>query len=92
MKANTFRKLDWTSADAAGLPILAGLVRPDEALPVNRGGQGVVNHPIRVTLAENLILNQLLYPASHIANDNANAAIDPPMGTRLRLKSNVDLS
>ena len=40
MKTNTFRTLGWTSADAAGLPILPGLARPDEALPASQGGQG----------------------------------------------------
>src|SRR5262249_32968674 len=43
MKTNAFRPLDWTSADAAGLPILPGLVRPDEGLPVSEGGQGKID-------------------------------------------------
>jgi IPT/TIG domain len=93
MKTNTFRTLDWTSADAAGLAILPGLVRPDEALPVNQGGQGVIDHAIRITLQNNIILDQFLYPASHVANPgNANPAVQPPMGARLRLKANVDIS
>ncbi|MFO0889052.1 MAG: hypothetical protein U0790_07875 [Isosphaeraceae bacterium] len=50
MKTNTFRTLGWTSADAAGLAILPGLVRPDEALPASQGGQGAINHAIRITL------------------------------------------
>ena len=68
MKTNTFRTLGWTSADAAGLAILPGLVRPDEALPMSQGGQGVINHAIRFTLQNNIILDQYLYPASHVAN------------------------
>jgi IPT/TIG domain len=93
MKTNQFRTLGWTSADAAGLSILAGLVRPDEALPVSQGGEGVIRHPIRFTLQNSIILNQFLYPASHTANPgNTNAAIQPPMGARFRLKSTVDLS
>jgi hypothetical protein len=92
MNTDTFRPLGWTSADAAGLPILPGLVRPDEALPTNQGGQGVINHAIRVTLQNSIILDQFLYPASHVANSNTNAAIDPPMGARLRLKAGVDIS
>jgi hypothetical protein len=93
MKANTFRTLGWTSADAAGLSILAGLVRPDEGLPTSQGGQGVINHAIRVTLQNSVILNQFLYPASHAANPgNTNAAIQPPMGARFRLKAGVDIS
>jgi hypothetical protein len=93
MKANTFRTLGWTSADAAGLSILAGLVRPDEGLPTSQGGQGAINHPIRFTLQNSIILNQFLYPASHTANPgNTNAANQPPMGARFRLKAGVDLS
>ena len=93
MKTNTFRTLGWTSADAAGLAILPGLVRPDEALPVSQGGQGVINHAIRFTLQNNIILDQFLYPASHVANPgNTNAAVQPPMGARFRLKASVDIS
>jgi IPT/TIG domain/FG-GAP-like repeat/FG-GAP repeat len=93
MKTNTFRTLGWTSADAAGLSILAGLVRPDEGLPVSQGGQGVINHAIRFTLQNSVILNQFIYPASHTANSgNNNAAVQPPMGARFRLKAGVDIT
>jgi hypothetical protein len=92
MNTDQFRPLDWTSADAAGLAILPGLLRPDEAVPVSQGGQGVINHAIRVTLKNNIILDQFLYPASHIANSGTNAAVQPPMGARLRLKASVDIS
>src|SRR5262249_15552145 len=68
------------------------LLRPDEALPVSQGGQGVINHAVRVTLQNNIILDQFLYPASHIANSGNNAAVQPPMGARLRLKASVDVS
>ena len=93
MKTNAFRTLGFTSADAAGLSILAGLVRPDEALPVSQGGQGVINHAIRFTLQNSLVLDQFLYPASHVANPgNNNPAVQPPMGARFRLKADVDIS
>src|SRR5262249_22551339 len=93
MTTNSFRTLGWTSADAAGLSILAGLTRPDEGLPTSQGGQGVINHAIRFTLQNNIILDQFLYPASHTANPgNTNAAVQPPMGARFRLKAGVDLS
>jgi hypothetical protein len=93
MKTNTFRTLGWTSTDAAGLAILPGLVRPDEALPASEGGQGVINHAIRITLQNSVILDQFIYPASHVANPgNTNAAVQPPMGARLRLKAGVDIS
>ena len=93
LNTDTFRTLGDTSADAAGLPILPGLIRPDEALPVAQGGQGVIDHAIRVTLKDFLILDQFIYPASHVANPgNNNAALEVPMGTRFRLKASVDIS
>lgn len=93
MKTNSFRTIGWTSADAAGLPILAGLVRPDEGLPTSQGGQGVINHAIRFTLQNRIILDQFIYPASHVANPgNTNAAVQPAMGARFRLKASTDLS
>ena len=93
MKTNSFRTLGWTSADAAGLPILPGLARPDEALPTSQGGQGIIRHALRFTLPNAVILNQYLYPASHTANPgNTNRAIQPPMGARFRLKAAVDIS
>ena len=93
MKTNAFRTLGWTSADAAGLPILPGLARPDEALPTSQGGQGIIRHALRFTLPNAVILNQYLYPASHTANPgNNNRSIQPPMGARFRLKARVDIS
>jgi hypothetical protein len=93
MKTNSFRTLGWTSADAAGLPILPGLARPDEGLPVSQGGQGVIRHALRFTLPNAVILNEYLYPGSHTANPgNNNLSIQPPMGARFRLKGSVDIS
>jgi len=92
MKTNNIRPLGYTSADAAGLSVLAGLTRPDEALPAGEGGQGTINHAIRFSLMNSHILDQYLYPASHEANSNRNAAVNPPMGSRFRLKAGVDIS
>lgn len=90
---NNFRTREWTSADAAGLSILAGLARPDEALPVAQGGAGVITHALRFTLQNAIILNQYIYPASHVANPgNTNPSIQPPMGARFRLKAGVNIS
>jgi hypothetical protein len=90
---NAFRTLGWTSADAAGLPILPCLLRPDEALPVAQGGTGIITHAVRVTFQNSKILNKYIYPASHVANPgNNNPAIQPPMGARLRLKASTDIS
>lgn len=71
----------WTSADAAGLAILPGLVRYDEVF-----GPNEIEHAFRVTVRAT---NGYVYPASHRAGSTAGAL---PMGARLRLKANKDLS
>jgi len=71
----------WTSADAAGLAILPGLVRYDEAF-----GSGPIQHAFRFTLRDS---NGYVYPASHVAGSNSQAL---PLGARLRLKATVDIS
>ena len=81
---NDFRPLGYTSADAAGLSILTGLVRPDEGLPVSQGGQGAINHALRFTLPKGVVSDQYIYPASHIVTASGNL----PFGSRLRLKNN----
>src|SRR5262249_24190775 len=92
MKTDSFRTLGWISADAAGLVILPGLLRPDEALPTTEGGQGVIKHAIRITLNADIILNKFIYPASRSGSTGNNGAVQPPMGARLRLKAGVDIS
>ncbi|OAI48663.1 hypothetical protein AYO44_06785 [Planctomycetaceae bacterium SCGC AG-212-F19] len=92
LKNNTFanpsRQVGWTSVDAAGLSVLAGLARPDEM------AQGIITHALRFTLQNSLVLNQYVYPASHHANPgSANDPLNlPPMGARFRLKASVDIS
>jgi hypothetical protein len=71
----------WTSADAAGLAILPGLVRYDEAF-----GSAPIQHAFRFTVRDS---NGYVYPASHVAGSNTAA---PPLGTRLRLKASVNIS
>jgi hypothetical protein len=85
---NDFRPLGYTSADAAGLSILAGLVRPDEGLPTSQGGQGAINHALRMTLPNSIVSPQYIYPASHIATDTGNL----PFGSRMRLKNNATVN
>jgi hypothetical protein len=84
MNTNTFRTLGATSADAAGLSILAGLARPDEGLPVSQGGQGAINHALRVTLPSSDINPQYIYPASHMVT-TSQGSNNVPLGARLRL-------
>ena len=85
---NQFRPLGYTSADAAGLSILAGLARPDEGLTVAQGGQGAINHALRLTLPPSIISSHYIYPASHIVTKPGIV----PMGARFRLKSNTTVS
>ena len=80
LSANTRRPEGWTSADAAGLAILPGLVRYDEAQ------RGPIQHALRVTVSRT---NGYVWPASHRAGSTTGAL---PMGARLRLKSAKDLS
>jgi hypothetical protein len=81
LDANLRRPDTWTSADAAGLAILPGLVRYDEV-----AGTDPIRHAFRVTLRAS---NGYVYPASHRAGSNASAL---PFGARLRLKASKDLS
>lgn len=84
LNQNSFRTIGATSADAAGLPIMPGLVRPDEALPTSAGGQGVIDHAIRVTMQQTR--NSFVFPGSHYASSLTSSDL-PRMGERFRLKS-----
>lgn len=83
MDQNWFRNPNDTSADAAGLPILPGLVRPDEVLD-----QGAINHALRFTVPNSR--NSYVFPASHQAGSNNDSL--PRMGERFRLKQSFDIS
>jgi hypothetical protein len=82
LNANARRPDGWTSADAAGLAILPGLVRYDEAF-----GADEIRHAFRVTVRATS--NFYVWPASHRAGSNTSAL---PLGARLRLKSTVNLA
>src|SRR5438046_3288794 len=82
MNTNDRRPSGWTSADAAGLAILPGLVRYDEVVA------GHIDHAIRVTV--NATDARFIWPARHKAG-TANANL-PPMVLRLRLKPGVNIS
>jgi hypothetical protein len=83
MNTNNRRPDTWTSADAAGLAILPGLVRYDE---VYDPAVTEIRHAFRVTVRAT---NGYVYPASHRAGSTSGAL---PMGARLRLKSSVDVT
>lgn len=81
LTSNHRRQDGWTSADAAGLAILPGLVRADEVF-----GPNEIHHAFRFTTRAT---NGYVWPASHVAGSTSGA---PPLGTRLRLKASVSLS
>jgi len=84
LTSNDLRPLGWTSADAAGLPIFPGLVRYDEVVE-----KGEVNHAIRFTCR--LTQRGYILPATHFASRSSDPNL-PPMGLRLRLKADYDIS
>ena len=83
LRSNALRPSGWTSADAAGLPILPGLARYDEAQ------SGEIRHALRFTVWRSQ--RGAILPATHQAGatDDPN---DPPMGLRLRLKASYNIS
>ena len=81
--SNALRPAGWTSADAAGLPILPAVIRYDELQ------RGMVRHAMRVTVKRTR--RAYVYPATHYAS----RATDPRllrMGERLRLRADFDIS
>jgi hypothetical protein len=78
LRSNALRSDYWTSADAAGLPIYAGLVRYDEVQA------GAINHALRFTVAKTQ--KAFIHPATHYASDATDANL-PPMGLRFRMKA-----
>ena len=83
LNSNNLRPSGWTSADAAGLPILPGLVRYDEVQ------SGSITHAIRMT-AESTDTS-FIWPARHEAGTSSNPDL-PPMGARFRLKASYNIS
>ena len=84
LNSNALRPEGWTSCDAAGLPILPGLVRYDEVYE-----QGAINHAIRFTVQNTR--RAYVHPATHYASSLTGTSY-PPMGARFRLKASVDIS
>jgi hypothetical protein len=82
LTSNRLRPDTWTSADAAGLPILPGLVRRDEV------EAGAIRHALRMTVPH--AQRAFIHPATHYGSTND--PDDPPMGLRLRLRADFDLS
>jgi hypothetical protein len=83
LRSNRLRPAGWTSADAAGLPILPGLARYDEVR------RGVIDHALRFTVRRTR--RAYVYPARHFASSSNDPNL-PPMGLRVRLKASFDAS
>lgn len=82
LTSNDLRTAEWTSADAAGLPILPGLVRYEEI------DAGVISHALRFTVA--LTQEAYVWPARHQAGASTDTNV-VPMGQRFRLKADVEI-
>lgn len=83
LNSHALRPAGWTSSDAAGLPILPGLVRYDEIVA------GVINHAIRFTISST---NSYIWPARHLTSGTAGVLTNtPPMGARFRLKADYNI-
>lgn len=83
LTTNALRPDGWTSADAAGLPVFAGLIRYDEV------AAGSINHAIRFTVSRSQ--KGYIAPATHFASSSTDKNL-PPMGLRVRMKANYDIS
>jgi uncharacterized protein (TIGR03437 family) len=83
LRSHALRPAGWTSADAAGLPILAGLVRYDEV------ASGEIRHAIRFTAPATR--RAYIWPARHYASSRTGLEY-PPMGQRFRLRADYDIS
>jgi hypothetical protein len=83
LTSNALRPDTYTSADAAGLPILPGLVRYDEV------AAGAIHHALRFTAP--VTQRAYVWPARHYASSLTDPDL-PPMGIRLRLKASADIS
>lgn len=84
LSSNELRPEGWTSADAAGLPILPGLARYDEVVEKKE-----ILHALRFTVSESQ--RAYIHPATHAASSSTDANL-PPMGLRVRMKADYDCS
>jgi hypothetical protein len=82
LRSNRLRHAGWTSADAAGLPILPGLARYDEVK------RGKIDHALRITVPRTR--KKYIYPARHLASSDTDPNL-PAMGQRVRLKKSVNV-
>ena len=83
LRSNRLRPAGWTSADAAGLPILPGLARYEDV------AEGRIDHALRFTVEDTR--RAYVWPARHFASDKTDPSL-PPMGLRFRLKESYPIA
>jgi hypothetical protein len=81
LHSNALRPAGWTSADAAGFPILPLLLRADEA------SSGTITHALRFTIDSGHIRQEYTWPARHLTTNGTMSTAQPPMGQAFRIKS-----
>ena len=85
LHSNALRPAGWTSADAAGFPILPLLIVESEA------SSGEIRHALRFTISSSSIRNQYVWPARHLTSNGTMSANLPPMGQLFRLKASYQI-
>lgn len=85
LNSNALRPADWTSADAAGFPILPLLLLESEA------SSGEIRHALRFTISSSSIRNQYVWPARHLTTNGSMSASLPPMGQLFRIKASYQI-
>jgi len=87
LRSNTLRPDTWTSADAAGFPIMPLLLKVAEA----NGGAGAIHHALRFTIDSNKIRTSYVWPARHLTGNGTASTNLPPMGQLFRLKASYQI-
>ncbi len=85
LRSNALRPAGWTSADAAGFPILPLLLRADEA------STGSIRHALRFTIQSNKIRIGYVWPARHLTSNGTTSTSLPSMGQLFRLKASYQI-
>jgi hypothetical protein len=85
LKSNALRPAGWTSADAAGFPILPLLLLASEA------SSGEIKHALRFTISSSSIRKEYVWPARHLTSNGTTSASLPPMGQLFRIKASYQI-
>jgi hypothetical protein len=85
LTSTALRPAVWTSADAAGFPIMPLLLKADEA------STGTIHHALRFTIGSSKIRTSYVWPARHLTDNGTNSTSLPPMGQLFRLKASYQI-